>query len=32
MDDQQINDLVNYILSIQNVPPAKNICLNPPKT
>jgi hypothetical protein len=31
MDDQQINDLVNYILSIQKVPPAKNICLNPPK-
>lgn len=30
MDDQQINDLVNYILSIQKVPPKENICLNPP--
>jgi cytochrome c len=30
MDDQQINDLVNYILSIQKVPPDKNICINPP--
>jgi mono/diheme cytochrome c family protein len=32
MDDQQINDLVNYILSIQKVPDAKNVCLNPEKT
>jgi cytochrome c553 len=31
MDDQQINDIVNYILSIQKVPPAQNICINPPK-
>jgi Cytochrome c len=29
MDDQQINDLVNYILSIQEVPDAQNVCLNP---
>jgi mono/diheme cytochrome c family protein len=27
MDDQQINDLVNYLLSIQVVPKAKNVCL-----
>lgn len=27
MDDQQIQDLVNYILSIQKVPPDKNLCL-----
>src|SRR5207253_1816730 len=27
MDDQQINDLINYILSIQTVPKAKNVCL-----
>ena len=31
MDDQQINDLVNYILSIQKIPPKDNICLNPPQ-
>jgi len=31
MDDQQINDLVNYILSIQKVPDNKSICLNPEK-
>jgi len=31
MDDQQINDLVNYLLSIQKVPNAKNVCTNPPK-
>ena len=31
MDDQQINDLVNYILSIQKVPQSQNICVNPPK-
>lgn len=30
MDDQQINDLVNYILSIQKVPYKDNICLHPP--
>jgi hypothetical protein len=30
MDDQQINDLVNYILSIQKVPRAQNICLEAP--
>jgi hypothetical protein len=29
MDDQQINDLVNYILSIQKVPNKDNVCLNP---
>jgi len=31
MDDQQINDLVNYVLSIQKEPLAKNICVNPAK-
>ena|SRR5436190_19993731 len=31
MDDQQINDLVNYILSIQKVPAKDNLCGNPPK-
>ena len=31
MDDQQINDLVNYILSIQTIPGKDNICVNPPK-
>jgi len=31
MDDQQINDLVNYILSIQRVPLSQNVCVNPPK-
>ena len=31
MDDQQINDLVNYILSIQKVPAKENLCVNPPK-
>jgi hypothetical protein len=29
MHDQQINDVVNYILSIQEVPEDQNICLNP---
>jgi hypothetical protein len=29
MDDQQILDLVNYILSIQKVPNSKNLCVNP---
>lgn len=32
MDDQQINDLVNYILSIQKVPLKDNVCINPVKT
>jgi mono/diheme cytochrome c family protein len=32
MDDQQINDLVNYILSIQKIPAKDNICVNPAKT
>jgi len=32
MDDQQINDLVNYILSIQKVPAKENLCVNPPKS
>lgn len=27
MDDQQINDLINYLLSIQVVPKSKNVCL-----
>jgi mono/diheme cytochrome c family protein len=31
MDDQQINDLVNYILSIQKVPAAQNVCIGAPK-
>lgn len=31
MDDQQIQDLVNYILSIQKEPKDKNLCINPPK-
>lgn len=29
MTDQQIEDVVNYILSIQDVPDDKNVCLNP---
>ena len=29
LDDQQINDIVNYILSIQKVPFKDNVCLNP---
>jgi hypothetical protein len=29
MNDQQIEDVVNYILSIQTVPEDQNICLNP---
>lgn len=32
MDDQQINDLINYILSIQKVPAQDNICVNPPQS
>ncbi len=30
MDDQQINDLVNYLLSIQKEPSKDNLCVNPP--
>jgi len=29
MDDQQIADLVNYIISIQRVPNEQNLCTNP---
>ncbi len=29
MDDQQINDIVQYLLSIQKVPTKENVCLNP---
>ena len=29
LDDQQINDIVNYILSIQKVPYKDNVCINP---
>ncbi|HEX8099385.1 MAG TPA: c-type cytochrome, partial [Actinomycetota bacterium] len=29
MNDLQIQDLVNYILSIQRIPPDKNVCLKP---
>ena len=29
MDDQQINDVVNYLLSIQKVPKEQNLCTNP---
>ena len=29
MNDQQITDVVNYILSIQEVPDDQNICVNP---
>jgi mono/diheme cytochrome c family protein len=32
LDDEQINDIVNYILSIQKVPPKQNVCLNPQTT
>lgn len=32
MHDQQINDLVNYILSVQEVQDEGNICINPPQT
>ena len=31
LNDHQIQDLVNYILDIQRVPPARNVCLNPPE-
>jgi cytochrome c553 len=30
MNDQQISDLINYLVSIQTVPPEDNLCLNPP--
>jgi mono/diheme cytochrome c family protein len=29
LDDQQINDIVNYLLSIQKVPFKDNVCTNP---
>jgi hypothetical protein len=29
MDDEQINDVVNYLLSIQEVPEEQNVCTNP---
>lgn len=29
MDDEQINDVVNYLLSIQKVPDEQNVCTNP---
>jgi hypothetical protein len=29
MDDQQINDVIDYLLSIQSIPKDKNICLPP---
>lgn len=29
MDDQQINDVINYLLSIQKVPKNQNLCTNP---
>jgi mono/diheme cytochrome c family protein len=29
MDDEQINDVVNYLLSIQKVPKEQNVCTNP---
>lgn len=29
MDDEQINDVVNYLLSIQKVPEEQNVCTNP---
>jgi mono/diheme cytochrome c family protein len=30
MNDQQIQDLIQHLLSIQQVPPEQNLCLNPP--
>lgn len=30
MNDQQIQDLIQHLLSIQEVPPDQNLCLNPP--
>jgi hypothetical protein len=35
LDDQQINDIVNYVVSIQDetlVPFEKNVCINPDAT
>jgi mono/diheme cytochrome c family protein len=29
MDDEQINDVVNYLISIQKVPKEQNVCTNP---
>lgn len=31
LNDQQINDIVQYILSIQTVPDEQNLCINPPQ-
>jgi mono/diheme cytochrome c family protein len=32
MHDQQINDLINYILSLnENIPEDRNLCINPPQ-
>ncbi|MGH2724750.1 MAG: c-type cytochrome [Actinomycetota bacterium] len=32
MNDQQIQDLINYLveINVENVPPEENLCLNPP--
>jgi mono/diheme cytochrome c family protein len=30
LDDQQINDIVMYLLEVQEIPEDQNICLNPP--
>jgi hypothetical protein len=32
MDDQQINDIVDYIISIQKEPLKDNLCVNPPSS
>jgi hypothetical protein len=32
MDDQQINDIIDYIISIQKEPLKDNLCVNPPST
>ena len=29
MNDQQIQDLINYLITIQDVPPEQNLCTNP---
>jgi mono/diheme cytochrome c family protein len=29
MNDQQIQDLINYLITIQEVPPEQNLCTNP---
>ena len=31
LNDQQINDIVQYLLSIQEVPDEDNLCINPPQ-